>query len=164
MSVTTISTAGIADNAVTAAKATGFGKIGQVLQTTHTTQIETNSTSFTDAGVDVTITPSATSSKILLMTSTSAIHISTTSAGGEALVKFYADDVAIGDEYQVAKSRQNSSFNNEAGGGGTAMFLHSPSSTSAIKYSLYIRMNTGTYARFCQNGHGLTFTAMEVLA
>ena len=140
-----------------------LGKIGQVLQTTHTTQVETSSTSFTDSGIDVTITPSSTSSKILLMTSTSAIHISTTSSGGETLVRFYADDVAIGDEYQVAKSRQNSSFNNEAGGGGTAMFLHSPSTTSAVKYSIYVRQTAGTYARLCQAGHGLTFTAMEVL-
>jgi hypothetical protein len=141
-----------------------LGKIGQVLQTTHTTQVQTSSTSFVDSGIDVTITPSTTSSKVLLMTSTSAIHTATTSQGGETLVKFYADDVDIGDEYQVAKSRQNGSYNQESGGGGTCMFLHSPSTSSSVKYSIYVRIDAGTNGRLCQAGHGLTFTAMEVLA
>ena len=58
------------------------GKIGQVVQGTKTNQFETTSTSYATSGLEATITPSATSSKILIMTSTSAIHTSTTSAGG----------------------------------------------------------------------------------
>ena len=46
MSKTQIATGGIADDAVTAAKATGFGKIGQAVQGTKTTQFETTSTFF----------------------------------------------------------------------------------------------------------------------
>ena len=68
MTVTTIPTAGIADDAVTAAKA-GFdpGKIGQVIQTYKTDTFSTSSTSFVDVtGLSVSITPSATTSKILI--------------------------------------------------------------------------------------------------
>ena len=71
MSVTTIPTAGLADNAVTAAKA-GFdpGKIGQVVTTSFTgtesaTTVAT-SDSFTNSSVAASITPTATSSKIFV--------------------------------------------------------------------------------------------------
>ena len=79
------------------AKTSGFGKIGQVIQGSKTAQFETSSTSFVDGGLSATITPSTTSSKILIMCSTSAIHTSTTSAGGETLIQFYDGTTAIGD-------------------------------------------------------------------
>ena len=64
-----VTTAKIADDAVTAAKATGFGKIGQVIETRVGDQgshIVTTSTSLTDSGISRTITPSASSSKIIV--------------------------------------------------------------------------------------------------
>ena len=71
MSVTTIPTAGLADNAVTAAKA-GFdpGKIGQIVTDSFTgTESSTSkatSDSFTDSSVAATLTPTATTSKIFV--------------------------------------------------------------------------------------------------
>ena len=48
--------------------AAGFGKVGQVLQTVKTDTFTSTSTSFTDiTGLSVSITPSSTSSKILVM-------------------------------------------------------------------------------------------------
>jgi hypothetical protein len=147
----------------------GVGKIGQVVQGTKTTQFETTSTSYATSGLEATITPSATSSKILIMASTGAIHTATTSAGGETLVKFYKNHTsisatAIGDDYQVAKSRQDGSYNQEVGGGGTAMFLDTPSTTEAITYTVYAKINSGTNGRIGQNNHGTTITLMEILA
>jgi hypothetical protein len=141
-----------------------FGKIGQVVQGSKTTQFETSSTSFVDSTFSASITPTSTSSKILIMCSTSAIHIATTGAGGETLIKFYRGGTPIGDEYQVAKSRQDSSYNQEVGGGGTAMYLDSPATTSSITYNVYVRITSGSAGRICQAGHGGTLTLMEVLA
>jgi len=45
MSVTTIPTAGLADNAVTVAKASGFGKVLQIVQSTYTTRFRKGSSS-----------------------------------------------------------------------------------------------------------------------
>jgi|TARA_X000001382_G_C3109789_1_gene159483 hypothetical protein len=145
------------------------GFVKQVVQGTKTNQFETTATSFATSGLEVAITPSATSSKILIMASTSAIHTSTTSAGGETLVQFYKNhasisSTAIGDEYQVAKSRQDGSYTQEAGGGGTAMFLDSPSTTEEITYTVFAKINSGTNGRIGQNNHGSTITVMEVLA
>mgnify|MGYP003673448078 CR=1 FL=1 len=139
------------------------GKVLQVVQDTKTDQFETSSTSFSAVtGLSAAITPSATSSKILIMCSTSAIHIATTSAGGETLIKFYNNTTAIGDEYQVAKSRQDGSYNQEVGGGGTAMFLYSPSTTSETTINVYARITNGSAGRIGQAGHGSTLTLMEV--
>jgi hypothetical protein len=144
------------------------GSIMQVVQGTKTDQFETTSTSLAAVtGLTAAITPSATSSKILIMCSTSAIHTATTSAGGETLIKFYKNHssisvTAIGDEYQVAKSRQDSSYSQEVGGGGTAMYLDSPSTIEAITYSVYARITNGSNGRIGQAAHGSTITLLEV--
>ena len=66
----TIATADIADDAVTAAKAAfSAGKIGQVVSVTHTADQTSTSTSFADVtNLNASITPSATTSKILVLT------------------------------------------------------------------------------------------------
>ena len=139
------------------------GKVLQVVQDTKTDQFETTSTSFSAVtSLSASITPSATSSKILIMCSTSAIHTATTSAGGVTLIRFYNGTTAIGDEYQVAKSRQDSSYNQEVGGGGTAMFLYSASTTDAITINVYARITNGLNGRIGQASHGSTLTLMEV--
>ena len=48
----------------------GGGKILQVVGDTHATEVTHNSTSYTDSGINVNITPSATSSKILIIATT----------------------------------------------------------------------------------------------
>ena len=69
MSKTQVATGGIADDAVTAAKATGFGKILQIqstlLQTHFTVSVSAN-TNTEVTNLNLNITPSSSSSKILL--------------------------------------------------------------------------------------------------
>ena len=150
-------------SAITGLPAGVGGKVLQVVQDTKTDQFETTSTSFSAVtSLSASITPSATSSKILIMCSTSAIHTATTSAGGVTLIRFYNGTTAIGDEYQVAKSRQDSSYNQEVGGGGTAMFLYSASTTDAITINVYARITNGLNGRIGQASHGSTLTLMEV--
>jgi len=68
MSKTTIPTGGIADSAVTFAKASGFGKVLQIVTTTTTTAFSTTSNTFTDCTpMTVDITPSASNSKVLIV-------------------------------------------------------------------------------------------------
>ena len=153
----------ISSTAAIATTKLGAGAILQVVQDTKTDQFETSSTSFAAVtGLSAAITPNATSSKILIMCSTSAIHVATTSAGGETLIRFYNGTTAIGDEYQVAKSRQDGSYSQEVGGGGTAMFLYSPSTTSETTINVYARITNGSAGRIGQSGHGSTLTLMEV--
>tara|TARA_R100000995_G_C3397385_1_gene83253 strand:- start:4 stop:576 length:573 start_codon:yes stop_codon:yes gene_type:complete len=158
MTVTTIPTAGIADNAVTAAKA-GFdpGKIGQVVTTSFTgTESSTSNAagdSFTDSSVTATITPTATSSKIFVSCQINAgagsysdgSHIGrftqAISGGATTAVNIGATS---GNRIEVSSGRGS-----ESQGSNTLLNTHfsfvlSPSTTSAV---------TVTY-QFARRGNG----------
>jgi len=144
MAVTTIPTAGITDSAVTIAKASGFGKIGQVVTTTFTgtesTTVNLSSNdSYTNSSVAATITPTATSSKILVLctvnagssSGTNGCHIGrfTMNIGGTITAEFRGD--AAG-----SRKRNSSGRGNESAGSATILtknfnFVLSPSTTSA---------------------------------
>ena len=169
VNLTALNATQLTSGTVPAARLSGVGKILQVVQGSKGTQFETSSTSLVAVtSFETAITLSATSSKVLIMASTSAIHIATTSAGGELNIKFYKNHssisvTAIGAEYQVAKSRQDPSYTQEVGGGGTAMYLDSPSTTEEITYSVYARITNGSAGRICQGGTGgATITLIEV--
>jgi len=49
------------------AKTSGFGKVGQVLNNVLTTQAQTTSNSYSDTGLTVSITPTTSTSKILVV-------------------------------------------------------------------------------------------------
>ena len=75
MSKTQIATGGIADDAVTAAKATGFGKILQVLNAVNGTVDATTSSTLADTSLTLNITPSATSSTILAIVKINGVYV-----------------------------------------------------------------------------------------
>ena len=171
-----ITTAMISDDAVTAAKATGFGKIAQVLSTTKTdTTSVSQSGSFADiTGMSVSITPSATSSKILVICSANVA----TNTGYNLHLRLVRDSTAIciGD---AAGSRSRVSMGIRPASTYDRIersmnFLDSPSSTSAIAYKLQWRQVDDTTA-YLNRTHddsddehrprlASTITVMEVLA
>jgi len=161
MAVTTIPTAGIADDAVTIAKASGFGKIGQVVQTVSSSKIASTSTSFTDV-LTVAITPTATSSKILIQ------FVGSFGNGGEDIDAFYQilrDSTALQVPYHIGdadiqQTRSNNSY--------SCTLLDSPSSTSEITYKMQFKTSSNEIF-LNRNGANdqcgfTTFTVMEVLA
>ena len=123
--------------ALTWAEAGGGGKIGQVIQTVKTTTFSTSSTSFTDVtGMSVAITPSATSSKVLVTVQFTA--------GETSGYKFYttllrgSTEIYIGN---AAGSRVRDSYGGKANANDdtrsvSLTFLDSPSTTSATTYKL----------------------------
>ena len=155
----------------------GGGKVLQVVSTTKTDTFSTTSDSFTDVtGLTVSITPAATSSKVLviasvvwtnvggtshnfygrLMRDSTALHVGTGSIGSRVAASFGGDSVGV-------NSRNTSSIN----------FLDSPSSTSAIAYHIEARSQTSGQAvyvnRSATDTDGLpysrlasTVTAMEI--
>ena len=134
-----------ASAAIDASKLTGTGKVLQVLQTVVTNQASVNpSSSWTDwTGLSVTITPSSTSSKILVTASVN------TSAGNnhDSAQRLMRDStpICIGDSYgswlrattgggvhRQAHEMTNYSIN----------YLDSPATTSATTYKLQCWDNT----------------------
>jgi hypothetical protein len=140
MTVTTIPTAGIADDAVTIAKASGFGKIGQVVQGSHSTAVTLNTSSFVDTGLTASITPSATSSKVLV----SVVQSIYLDGGGSGItLKIVRDSTTVFTQpvnyarYMSAASNERIFYSIE--------YLDSPSTTSSTAYKTQgiCQFNTG---------------------
>jgi hypothetical protein len=137
----------------------GFGKIGQVIQTVGTGTTTTASTSFTEF-LSVDITPTSTSSKVLIQFSGGG---SNGGSGYQAFFTIYRNDTT-----NLATSG-NSGFGkfynpDNLGTFASITFLDSPSSTSSTQYSLYVRSASGSQTvKMGEDGSNYTITVMEVL-
>ena len=155
----------------------GAGKMGQVVQTAVTTTTSYGvATTWADiAGMTVTITPTATSSKILLMTDLTVCGAATYTMhwrfdGGGTPIGIGTS--ATGSRTNCTQSSQSQTTRTTHNMGMT--FLHSPSTTSAFVYKLQWFNETGntiwlnrtnadgdvSYSPGCMS----TITAIEVLA
>ena len=135
----TVTTAKIADDAVTAAKlASGAGgKVLQVLQAVKTDTFSSASSSYTDlTGITLDITPSATSSKILVMTQLSMAVTN----GGQPALKLLRDSTALNlGASASSRTQATTTFFTEATWEMmpvSIIYLDSPSSTSALTYKV----------------------------
>jgi hypothetical protein len=152
-----------------AAAASG-GKLLQVVSATYSTATTIASTTFTDTGLSLAITPSATTSKILVMV-TQPIYLyraTITSAG--ANVRIMRDATAV--------ITQGGSNNNGSGRVGVAaagdvdlqsivtlVYLDSPSSTSSLTYKTQSRIDTtanSASSTFQLNSATSTITLFEI--
>jgi len=138
----------------------GTGKIGQVVQSTSTTQTCTTSTSYTATSFSATITPSSTSSKIFGFLQCRPY---TSVAGEELFLKITGGGTT---------QWEGATVFNGSGGANTAVnmtitFESSPNTTSAITYSVSIRSANGNNVCLQVNGSADgtgRMTLMEVLA
>ena len=149
----TVSTAKIVDGAVTSAKlASGVGgKVLQVVQTVKTDTFSTTSTSAADVtGLSVSITPSSSSSKILVMYDVKAsaenlqmsfflVRDTTTIYIGDAASSRIRASSVVGGVPDTVPSEAYRYPQQMA-----VTFLDSPSTTSATTYKIQCQVNGGT--------------------
>jgi len=150
--------------------ASGFGKIGQVVSTFKNDSFGTSSTSLVDiTGFSATITPSSTSSKILIMV---CGGISPGTGGHNVLLSLLRDSTEIGQGTGGGTSN-NFVFTNMGANSDIAPFgshfLDSPSTTSAITYKMQMASTSGTAQLNRRADTGVrtmssSITLMEVLA
>jgi hypothetical protein len=136
------------DNLATTAK----GSILQVVQSTYTGTASTNSQSFQNTGLEVAITPSSASSKILLVTSFFFGQIRSPSLTQNNMKVFtiYRDaiNIAPGNQFLQHQDQDGSSINwAEQTSDAAITYLDTPSTTSAITYRL--KMNTDAIQTTC---------------
>ena len=157
----------------------GGGKIGQVIQPVHTgTETLSSTTATTIANFTATITPAATSSKILVM----AYMMLGPPNSASISVKLFRDTTQIfmgdaaGDRIRVSYHdfRVFANSGTRAIGVGTPMYLDSPSTTSAVAYTFKWR-SEGSAAIYLNRDNqdsdldyvlrgASSITAIEVLA
>lgn len=139
------------------------GKVLQVVSTTKTDFFTTTSTSMVDiTGLSASITPSSTSSKILVLAS---LHISNASGGGDYFVNLVRDATAIA-QATAGTSENSTAYNVFANAYESANipinFLDSPNSTSALTYKLQVKIAVGT-ATVNRRGNSTAFGAVSTI-
>ena len=148
---------------------TAVGKTLQVVNQVHSTEYTRTATSFGASSTGVTITPSATSSKVLLQINCGQIEIGNNSAQGidMKLVR----SIGASDTDLIAQLQNNAgAFTNQSGnvyrtftGHASLSYLDSPNTTSTTQYRIYVSCyNTNTYVGVQMHSTSSTFTAMEI--
>ena len=132
------------------------GKILQVQNMITQTNMSSTSSSYVLTALTDTITPSATSSKILILASG---NLNNTASGSWAYATIFRDgsNIAI----------DNDGFNGAYSAGGdihvpfNVHYLDSPNSTSSLTYDIRVRCNAGT-VRFNHEQNTSSLTLIEI--
>lgn len=152
----TVGTSQLAAGAVTAAKLAagaaranfGAGAVLQVVQGTATTSVTSTSTTYVDTTLSASITPSSTSSKILVLVSQAVeTYASNSTIMGLRIVR---DSTTL-----IATTRawgDNTNAANDLHGTASMMFLDSPASTASLTYKTQFSRavnSNGAYGNYC---------------
>ena len=108
----------------------GGGKVLQVVQGTYSTQVSSTVTTFIDTGLTATITPSSTSSKILVLVTQAGVYKTETGAGNDVNVKLLRGSTTLSTQ---TGGYTNTSTRLQLGPFGFN-YLDSPSTVSATTY------------------------------
>jgi len=141
MAVSTIDNSGISASAAISTSKLGTGAVLQVIQTAKTDTFSTSSSYTSVTGLSASITPSSSSSKILVTVSLGALSATNSSMKMgmyRGATPIYIGDAA-GSRTQV--SAQSQTTNNYQAMFGAWSFLDSPATTSSTTYQVYIGSN-----------------------
>jgi hypothetical protein len=142
--------------------AVGIGGVIQVVNATYSTQTPATTATYIDTGLTATITPTSTTSKILVFVSVTGIYKT-----GNANVLGEFNLVRNGSQIIIFEAI--GPYNNSASDGNresmatSTTYLDSPASSSAVVYKVQFRNVTaaGT-VQICGNNCASTITLMEI--
>ncbi len=134
------------------------GKVLQVVQGTKTDSTLSTSASYVATGLNVNITPSATSSKVLIMVSS---YIDSNASTVQVYTTIYRDSTDL-------DSSGTGGLTSAYNGGGrlrsatNMSILDSPNTTSQITYEMYMRNASGANIQINSESGTVTIIAMEI--
>ena len=140
----------------------GFGKIGQVVQTKDTTETATTSSSYSSTPLAVSITPSSTSSKILILAQVSFRIYETSGSDASGYFSIYDGSSHVWENrVRIYDYGGSGSILNATN---SYIYLDSPSTTSQKTYTIYQKLTAGDEIEVNPNNTGdSSITAMEIL-
>ena len=166
MAVTINGTTGIdkvQDGSITAADlASGVG--GKVLQVVHdgqSSELNLTTSTWTDTGTSVTISPSSTSSKILI---SACIPFRLIAASGYMRGSFRVlrGSTVVWNSFDYGELHQIRNANNECNDVGNILWVDSPSTTSSTTYKVQCYLHTGDTFRIYKNTYGNRMVLQEI--
>jgi len=130
------------------------GSVLQVVSNFTKADINTSSSSFVSTGLSASITPTSTSSKVLVIVSVGSFYVN----ANNALATVFRDTTNIGDSSAgLMQVYQNASY-----APATCQVLDAPASTSSLTYTVHFRAANGiSYISYPTYGH-FTITLMEI--
>ncbi len=131
------------------------GSVLQVKSLVYATDTSFTSSTFTNTGFSLAITPSSTSSKIYVMWQSEVTVQGDTNFG----MRLLKDSTQI---YEPFVSAGNFGSSNQHGHSYSFNFLDSPSTTSSITYTVQVKKNSGNSVRCPAEGGDGTITLMEI--
>ena len=135
------------------------GKLLQVVQSITNTNISTTSTTYQDV-LTANITPSSTSSKILILTNVPCRKEDSAAGNNAVGLRILRDATVLNTFGQyIAWNDNNTVFEQETG---SFDYLDSPNSTSQITYKTQFRSMTGGQVAVCHDTSGASLTLMEI--
>ena len=148
-----------------AAPAGGGGKVLQVVSTTYSTGVNIASATYTDTGLSLSITPTANTSKILVLCTQALLHTAPGAGNGNGVGwQLLRDSTAIyipgANAYQAMFCN---TYNVEIAHLMNLAYLDSPATTSSKTYKTQARRYVGTGTVYCQeSGSTSTMTLLEI--
>ena len=151
-------------SSIVTASGLSTGKVAQV-ENAQSTYFVTNSTSFVDIGLTASITPSATSSKVLVLVNlTGGLKVNVNTSLKARLLRDSSEILMIETIGGYTGTTDECGF-----GGTSSSYLDSPSSTSSLTYKIQIctadsgNVTFGTWQSGSERAKP-TITLMEILA
>jgi hypothetical protein len=143
------------------------GSVLQVVNATSVTYVTVNTTTETSIGFSSSITPTSSSSKILVTFNCSEFRVPGNAGANILLYKNGSVLTHIAKEFCYCPSISTGTFGNII----STSYLDSPATTSSVTYAVYARLLTGTGTlEFLPNGSNnlanknMTMTLMEISA
>jgi len=145
------------------------GRVLQVVNATYSTYTSFTSATLADLGLSATITPSSSSSKILVITNLAGgVAVGTVSSG--ANVKLLRGSTTIVNLEQTAGITSVAIVERNWGAFGSSSYLDSPATTSATTYKIQVANTNGSGTIYVNNyaltanSATCTMTLMEIAA
>lgn len=162
---TTLPATFVAGNVLTAAQMNdlrGAFRVLQVVQATTATPVSTTSTSYVTTGLTASITPSSTSSKVLVMVS---LNVANANSNGAAICTIFRGTVAGTNVYGASGFSTNYASSGNTVATAASNYLDSPATISAQTYTVGIKTGSALSSASAQDGSATsTITLMEISA
>jgi hypothetical protein len=156
---------------LTSATTTGFpaGSVLQVVQGSTTTRVQISTSTYTDSNLTASITPTSSSSKILVLISQNIGSFCSNNSGNSGALRIVRDSTTVFTSENVINIVAGLGVSGElrVAGQYSFVYLDSPSTTSSVTYKTQIARLTGIDRIEPQSNNGTsnsTITLMEIAA
>lgn len=138
------------------------GNILQVVSATYSTSVSSTSSSYTNTGLEASITPTSSSSRIIVLGFINGVNVQGAANTGIKFGLYKGTSATILQTFALYSMFNTSSTNTYAGTASTS-FVDSPATTSSTTYGFAFARSTGTATAYVQLDGSSSTSSMILL-